>query len=196
MCMCPGADSVLWANIHTGSDTDVDVCTHNYRHTAKHTEAACSEQVLLGPRLLKPWLQHTGQITREISLSEGNSWPWLAHEVRLLLRKRESGAVGTNTPPNPCWSQHSREMKCKKEKHSPPPPPQPSNLFPPFRLFSYFLPSQERCHFHYSHGKVLSALVSKCCEKFGKSLKVTLHLSTLSGTYPVHSSLRESKNYR
>lgn len=71
----------------------------------------------------------------------------------------------------------------------------------PLYLPDYFLsplatlPSQERCHFHYSHGKVLSALVSKCWEISESLGKVTLHLSTLSGTYPVHSGLRKSKNY-
>lgn len=74
---------------------------------------------------------------------------------------------------------------------SPSPPPLAKSYFlsSPFPIFSLLITLlfQEWCHFHYSHGKVLSALVSKVLRNFRKSLEVTLHLSSLSGTHPVHS---------
>lgn len=112
--------------------------------------------------------------------------------------EQENRALRTNTLPNPCWSQRSKE-KCKSKVtptksvllHPPTPTPTALSLYPPY-LFS--LPFQEGCHFHYSHGKVLSALDSKVLRNFRKSLAVTVYLSSLSGTHPVHSRLRNSKN--
>lgn len=82
--------------------------------------------------------------------------------------------------------------------------PLPKSVIPhplPVAISFYFLcshvafPTQERCHFHYSNGKksVVSASL-KVKRNFRKSFQVTIHLSSLSGTFPVHSSLRKLKN--
>lgn len=118
--------------------------------------------------------------------------------------EQENRASRTNTLPNPCWSQRSQEMKCKKQF---PPPnlfsPPPLSLLLPLSLYLLFLFSLLSRRPPISRTVSLSLLswksaVSACLKvlrNFRKSLEVTLHLSTLSGTYPVHSSLRKSKNY-
>lgn len=144
------------------------------------------------------WLQHTGKITEEYDYLRAFADLDSAWSTASLVSSSEqkNRALRTNTLPNPCWSQRSKEMKCKGKVTQPnlfcfTPTPRKIllSLFPlPYFLSSLVtLPFQEWCHFHYSHGKVLSALVSKVLRNFRKSLEVTLHLSSLSGTHPVHS---------
>jgi len=105
-------------------------------------QAACSEQGLLGPCLLKSWLQHTGQIMREISLSEGNSWPWRRMNYVSFFRNGRAER----------WEQTRRLIHAEvstlerwnaKKKSKVPPPPTPSTALksvPPFPSLFLFSP--------------------------------------------------------
>lgn len=146
------------------------------------------------------WASTQGKITVEYHYLEAFADLDSAWSTASLVSssEQENRAVRTNMLPNPCWSQRSQEMKCKKQSFLPNLPPPHT---PPLYLLSYFLSSLARRP-PISRTVSLSLLswksaVSACLKvlrNFRKSLEVTLHLSTLSGTYPVHSSLRESKN--
>lgn len=116
--------------------------------------------------------------------------------------QQENRAERTNTLPNPCWSQRSQEMK-RKSKVSPPKSVMPHLSLPLAVSFSPFSPHTLPSHL--KNGVTFATLeekkksvVSACLKvliNFRKSLQVTLHLSSLSGIYPVHSMLGKLKNY-
>lgn len=61
------------------------------------------------------WLQHTGKITEEYDYLRAFADLDSAWSTASLVSSSEqkNRALRTNTLPNPCWSQRSKEMKCK-----------------------------------------------------------------------------------
>lgn len=110
-------------------------------------------------------LQPTGENYSGISLSEGICWPWqrMKHRfVRLLLWierwEQTRCLIHAEVSALEGWNAKAKLSPLKKISiHA---FSLPSCFFSSLTI----LPSQEWCHFRYSCGKVLSALVSKCWE--------------------------------
>lgn len=142
--------------------------------TQKHTRAVYSKhpQCTLGPHLFTLTAGFNTQVQLQWNIIISRHLLTLTvHEVQLL----------SSPPPNrrtERWEQtrcliHAEVSALKRWNAK---AKSPLQIFPlhflslsiSFPIFSPLslatLPSQEWCHFHYSHGKVLSALVSKCWE--------------------------------
>lgn len=163
--MYPEAEWVCW-HIHTDTGTEVDISTHTNTYTPKHTQAVWSKhpQCTLGPHLLTLTAGFNTQVKLQWNiiiwkhLLTLTSWSTAS---LLSSSEQENRAVRINTLPNPCWSQRSREMKCKSNVSSPP------NLFSLSFSFPIFSPLSPPSHL--KNGVTFTSLTEKCCQRLSQS---------------------------
>ncbi len=152
----------------------MDISTRNFKHLRSKTHPDCLFQastVYFGSSSIHAggWHQHTGKITVEYHYLKAFADLDSAWSTASLVSssEQENRAVRTNTLPNPCWSQRSQEMKCKKQSTPPhricSPSPSHSTSFP---IFSPFSPPS-----HLKNGVTFTTLMEKCCQRLSQSAK-------------------------
>lgn len=122
----------------------------------------------LGPHLFKLTAASTRRWNYSgISLSEGICWPWQCMKYSLSRLLGGNRGARTNTPPNPCWSQHSGKMQKRPPPTHPHTHPHPKSVQSLANSFPIFTPLSASSHLE--NGVTFTTLAEKCCQRLSQS---------------------------